>query len=388
MSRRFDVAVVGAGPAGSWAALRLARRGARVALFDDSHPREKPCGGGISGRALALVDEVVAGRLSAVPIERATFESGTNGRASVALEAHGITPASALVVTSRRHFDDVLLQSAIAAGASLMAERVRDVALDRSGATVMAAAEYRANHLIGADGAASLVRRRVTTAFGRHQISIATGVFADGVSSHEVLIGITPQPAGYLWSFPRPDHLAIGICAQADEASPAALRTMAAAWMASTGLAAGAPLRPYSWPIPSLTARALDDSMVAGDRWRLVGDAAGLVDPITREGIYFALRSGELAADTLEDGPASVRYREAIQDEIVSELRRAARLKAGFFRPHFLRLLMRGLIRSAAIRQVMADLVAGRQPYRTLRRRLIRTLEWRLACELLLHRAW
>ena len=69
----FDVAIVGAGPAGSRAASHLARGGARVALIDDSHPREKPCGGGITARALALVGSSVAAMSDGVPIESARF---------------------------------------------------------------------------------------------------------------------------------------------------------------------------------------------------------------------------------------------------------------------------------------------------------------------------
>jgi flavin-dependent dehydrogenase len=103
------------------------------------------------------------------------------------------------------------------------------------------------------------------------------------------------------------------------------------------------------------------------------------VDPITREGIYFALRSGDIAADSLLSGrdPAA-RYAAQIRDEVHAELARAARLKARFFRPRFIALLMRALQSSAPIADVMGDLIAGRQTYRGLRRRLLSTLELRL----------
>src|SRR3954463_1534782 len=74
LSRRLDVAIIGAGPAGARAAWRLARAGARVALFDGSHPREKPCGGGITGRALDLVRDALDPRiLPSVAVREATF---------------------------------------------------------------------------------------------------------------------------------------------------------------------------------------------------------------------------------------------------------------------------------------------------------------------------
>jgi flavin-dependent dehydrogenase len=70
--------------------------------------------------------------------------------------------------------------------------------------------------VIGADGANSLVRRRVSQAFRRDQLSIATGYFARGVTSDEIVLELLSDPPGYIWSFPRPDHLAIGVCGQAD----------------------------------------------------------------------------------------------------------------------------------------------------------------------------
>jgi len=115
----------------------------------------------------------------------------------------------------------------------------------------------------------------------------------------------------------------------------------------------------------------------------LLGDAAGLVDPITREGIYFAVRSGMLAAEALAAADPPRWYAEAVRGELHDELRRAARLKAGFFRPRFTSLLIDALRQSEGIRQVMIDLVAGRQPYRGLKRRLIGTLEFGLAARML-----
>ena len=117
----------------------------------------------------------------------------------------------------------------------------------------------------------------------------------------------------------------------------------------------------------------------------MVGDAAGLVDPITREGIYYALLSGQWAADALSSGAAepSRRYAERVRDEIAAELARAARFKAGFFHPRFIRLMMDGLHHSARIRAVMADLVAGQQSYAGLKWRLAKTLEAGLAWPLL-----
>jgi flavin-dependent dehydrogenase len=241
--------------------------------------------------------------------------------------------------------------------------------------------------VLGADGANSLVRRRLATAFERSQISIATGYFAHGISSREIAIRFTTRPAGYCWSFPRPDHLAIGICAQANLTGVSTLRRDVEAWIDRQPIGPTARLERYSWPIPSLDASDIDREQPAGDRWMLLGDAAGLVDPITREGIYFALRSAELAAAAIVEDPHPTHaYAAAIRDDIHGELRRAARLKRAFFTPRFLHLLHDALRQSAAVRAVMADLVAGRQPYRGLKRRLLGTMEVGLAWRLITRR--
>ena len=382
-----DVAVVGGGPAGAWTAYRLARAGARVTIFDPSHPREKACGGGVTGRALALVSNAL--EVPGTCQVRTRYVPGTVvvraarfGSATVPLDA------DALRVASRRAFDAALLDAARDAGADFVAARVVDIDVARDAVTVRTTpGARRAAFLVGADGANSLVRRRVARPFRRDELSIATGFYARGVTSDEIAIDFVADPPGYIWSFPRPDHLAIGICAQADSGATAGdLRARAAAWIRATGLARGAHLEAYSWPIPSLSAADFA-APLAGDRWLLAGDAAGLVDPITREGIFFALQSAEHAAAALLTPAPRATYDARVRRDIIPELVHAARLKAGFFRPPFVRLLIAALERSDPIRRVMADLIAGRQSYRTLKWRLLKTFELRLVWDAVMARS-
>jgi flavin-dependent dehydrogenase len=212
-------------------------------------------------------------------------------------------------------------------------------------------------------------------------LSVATGYYVRGVTRADIAIDFDDTPTGYVWSFPRRDHLAVGACGQADSVSAPALLARTAAWIRRHVPNADRVER-YSWPIPSLSERALRAERPSGRSWMLVGDAAGLVDPITREGIFFALVSAEHAAASLGGRAADVDYARRLNDTVYAELIRAAQLKARFFRPELLALLVGALKRSASVRAIMADLVAGRQTYAGLRRRLLGTLEWRLMLEL------
>jgi flavin-dependent dehydrogenase len=185
------------------------------------------------------------------------------------------------------------------------------------------------------------------------------------------------KPPGYIWSFPRTDHLAIGICAPADRSDAPILRSHLERWLDRQGLASARDGTPYSWPIPSLPVDAWADGVPVGPRWLLTGDAAGLVDPLTREGIYYALRSGELAAQSLlgEGADPARRYAVAVQAELVSELALSARARGTFFSPLVTRLWIDVLRESPRVRSMALNVVIGTLGYYHLRRRAVRALE-------------
>jgi geranylgeranyl reductase family protein len=388
-SDQMRIVIAGAGPAGAMAAIRLARAGADVSLLDPSHPREKPCGGGLTGRALDLVYDVIdIGSLPAVVVRSARVEppDGDKPSADVPLIDRGATPASSLIVLSRSVFDRALVDAAIAAGAKLLAEKVSDVSIGRNGrATVVHTdrGEHRADFVLGADGATSVVRKKLSIPFSRAQLSVAAGFFVHGTTSHAIDIKSMTEQPGYLWSFPRPDHLAVGICAPAAERSTSGdLRQQSLEWIRSHRLDRGTRLDAYAWPIPTIGVGTRAQTRAAGEGWMLLGDAAGLVDPLTREGIYYALLSGVWAAEALtcrSPSEAPQAYQDRIDAEIRPELVRAAMLSRMFFTRAFSSLFVEALGQSDAIRRVFADLVGGTQPYRGLRRRLLATRQWKLA---------
>ena len=335
----------------------------------------------MTGRALTLIRSAVAATsLPLVSVESATFAAG--GRSAAVALVEPDHKRDVLAVVSRREFDAALLAAAGDAGATVIASRATAFERTTAGWTIAAGGKsLTAAWLIGADGANSVVRKHVARPFSRADLSIATGYFVHGATGADVAIDFDDTPTGYVWSFPRADHLAVGACGQADSTTAPSLLGRSEKWIREH-VAKPASLERYSWPIPSLRARTIELERPSGDRWLLAGDAAGLVDPITREGIYFALLSGELAASSLGGASAAMEYGRRLREAVYNELHRAARLKARFFRPELLALLVSGLNRSVRVRRIMADLVSGNQTYEGLRRRLLGTFELRLMLEM------
>lgn len=360
----MKVAVVGAGPAGSLLAWRLARDGATPVLFDPSHPREKPCGGGLTGKALDLLPPAPASdSLPARRVEACRFESGDG-------EWVDVTLASPVAVAARRELDAWLLRRAVEAGARHVAERV--VSVDEAGRLrTSRGRDERFDVVVGADGAGSLVRRTFLHPTPPPRLYMATGWYARGTAP--MLVRFAPGLAGYLWLFPRPDHVGVGICAPLasvptrqllDRLETEVTRHYPALLEEEGGR--------YAHTIPSPSSDPASILEIAGPRWALVGDAAALADPITGEGIYYALRSALVLAQTLHEDGSLARYPERVLEDSGRELLKSAALRDRFFAPGFARRMVAFSRRSPAVREVLGDLVLGGQGYVGLSRRLLK----------------
>ncbi len=358
----MNVAVVGGGPAGGLLALLLARDGARVTIFDASHPREKPCGGGVTGKALALLpaapaDDPLPGRR----VAECRFESGSGARVDVRLERP-------VVVAARRELDAWLLRRAIAAGARHVAERVLEV--DGSGVVRTTGRAASFDLVVGADGAGSLVRRTFLAPTPPERLTIAAGWFAPGQAP--MTVRFTPGAAGYLWLFPRPDHVGVGICAPlAAQPTRELIGRLESEIARSFPALADVEGGRYAHTIPSPSADPASILEIAGPRWALVGDAAALADPITGEGIYYALRSATALAATLRERFDPSLYPARVLEDFGRDLLKAAALRDRFYAPGFAHRMIAYAARSRAIRGVLADLVLGEQGYLGLKRRLL-----------------
>ena len=368
-----SVAILGGGPAGAFAAEQLASAGLAVMLFDEKLAWEKPCGGGLTYKAYSQYPFLVQNSTPKRFVTETVLSAPRGGEASLKMN-------DPLVVYSRLDLNRMLLERAEHAGASI--EKARVLEMTRSGSrwrlrTSGGIAE--ADFCIVATGARNPLRD-VGTQLSPQDAMSALGYYVPG-DQERIDIQFLPKLQGYIWIFPRCGHLSIGICGKNEPAS--SLRQRLERFMTERGISwKGAAF--YSHLLPSLDAASWRKNRVAGDGWMAVGDAAGLVDPITGEGLYYAIRSADLAARALlsevgELADKVTHYRKLLRHDFAADLEFGSRLARRVFVGRFLlgtvpQRMVEFTRRSPRFSAIMQDLFAGKQSYHGLKRRLLQNL--------------
>ncbi len=370
MTEQLPIAIVGGGPAGAFAAELLAAGGRDVLLFDEKLAWEKPCGGGLTHKALIQYPFLGETRAESKFIVNCELVSPAGRRAHFELR-------HPLAIFSRLALNGLLLERALRSGVRLRKERVTRI----SGAAgdwhlTTPNADYRAGQLVLAAGARNSFRSQFLSAIAPDDLMVTAGYFIPGQSSL-VQIQFLKEIAGYIWVFPRPDHVSARIAAKMGETSTADLRRRLEQWLSENDFSLDN-ANFYSHILPAFRAQTLDQMEVCGDGWTMIGDSAGLVDPITGEGLFYALRSAELFAEALL-AEQPTQYRERLEEEILPELKLAARISQRFytgqiFGESVLERMISLTQQSESIRDLMSDLFAGIQGYRDLRSRLLRII--------------
>ena len=273
----------------------------------------------------------------------------------------------------------MLLERAAKAGAEVERARVTSVDRTSTGWRIQTkTGALDADFCVLATGARNPLRDLGTSLQPNDTMS-ALGYYVEG-TRERIDIQFLPGLEGYIWVFPRCGHLSVGICGKGEPAQ--ALRARLEHYMDERGLRwRGAPF--YSHLLPALETASWKKNRVAGDGWLAVGDAAGLVDPITGEGLYYAVRSADLAARALAtDSAAAERvriYKRTLRRDFMMDLEFGSRLAKRVFRGRFLfhtvpARMVQFTRRSPRFADVMNDLFAGTQPYLGLKKRLLDNL--------------
>ena len=293
----IKVAVVGAGPAGSYCAYKLAEAGINPTFFDPSHPREKPCGGLIPITAQELFPFIKA--LPITHSERSKMNLiSPSGRIRTMNFKRG-----KILGFSRLKFDQQLLNMAVNEGAELIEEKVIGIERKYGWWKVRTQKQsYAAETLVGADGVNSMVRRNIIGSLSKRDKGVCFGYFVKGLENEDITIKFLPAQKGYLWIIPRGDDTSVGI-GSSEIHQPHELKKELNAFM-SEFCPQAETFSEWTALIPNVKDTKTFRDPIAGSNWILIGDAAGHVDPISGSGILYALLGGELAAEVIvKDDP-------------------------------------------------------------------------------------
>ncbi len=353
------------------AAEGLARQGLSVRLIDEKMAWEKPCGGGVTQKAYLQYPFLASLSSRHAAIGQCQLRADS-------AKAYKVSLQHPVLIYSRKDLNQLLLDRSAAAGTLLEQTRVTGAERTSSGWRLQCKqGMLECDYLVLATGARNPLRH-FGTEWDSSNTMLAIGYYLP-VSSCQIDIQFFSWLQGYLWLFPRGDHISAGICGKG--VAQAQMRSALERYLDEIGIQwKGANF--YAHLIPALETPHWQRNRLAGDGWLAVGDAAGLVDPLTGEGIYYAMRSGELAAEALvssrspnsTNGVAS-RYMQLLRDDFVEELEIAAKLARVFYLGDTgLGTVPQRMIQfarhNARIRQLLQDLVSGAQNYSGLRDRV------------------
>lgn len=359
------IAILGGGPAGATCGERLSRAGFDVTIYDEHLAWEKPCGGGLTQKALAAFPFLLSSPAPKKPVSDVELIASDGKRARFRLDWP-------IVIYARKVLNALLLDRAAEAGCVIVRARVTRVDTDGPRVRLEAGGGWHeADFIVIAAGARNALLPG-KNALPPEDLELTLGYYIP--TDQDLLkVKFVRGLEGYLWSFPRLGHLSVGICANMARHVSRELRTLLDNFVAEEHLeTTGAEL--YSHILPSPRRQTLQKRSVIGEKWALVGDAAAWVDPVTGEGIYYAMRSGEILAEALIAG-APAEYPSRVQTAFREELERAAKLSPLFYHGKFLggavtTRMIAFARHSPTFRNMLADVFAGSQSYRTLKARL------------------
>jgi geranylgeranyl reductase family protein len=318
--KRFDAIVVGAGPAGSMAACRLASAGADVLLLDRARfPRDKPCGGGVTGRAARLIP------FSIGPVVEHVVTHADLRLRYGRTHARG-SGAPLVYMTQRKRLDQFLAECAADAGADFR-DGMRVTAVESGEEQVVVTANgepFTAATLIGADGVNGVTARALDLG-GNTTVGVALeanlphdkidATRYDGTVALE--LGIVP--GGYGWVFPKGDHVNVGVGGWGSEGPHLRDHLRRLCVQHQARFEDLEDVRGYRLPLRSPKAT------LSRGRALLVGDAAGLIDPVSGDGMYEGFLSSKLASEAVLDllegrEPTLDPYGPRLADELATHL--------------------------------------------------------------------
>lgn len=360
-----EIAIVGGGPSGSMCGEQLARAGHRVTIFDEHLAWEKPCGGGLTHKAIECFPFLLDNPHPKKLVRSIELIASNEQKSTMEM-------SNPIVIYSRTVLNGLLLDRAREAGCVVERSHVIKVDTQTEKPRYSVEGEWReADFLVLAAGARNQLAPE-TRPLDRDELEITQGYFVPQTAD-AITIKFLPHFEGYIWSFPRWDHLSVGICGSMAAHTSAELRGHLQTFVEKHKIPTE-DAKFYSHILPSPQERTLSERTIVGKNWALIGDAAAWVDPLTGEGLFYAMKSGDLLGKALAEG-CPEKYPAWVKASFSAELEFAARIVRRFYRGSFLGTavttrMVQLMRKSPVFRQLMGDIFSGAQDYTSLKRRI------------------
>jgi len=352
----YKVAIIGAGIGGSYLSYCLSKEGVDTIVFDFRAPHEKICGVGVSYKTIEkfpIISELPCRRRE---VWKLTFISPKERMLKVELE-------KPLTIFNRRDLDHSLLKKAIKSGAYFKKEKVHAFTLQGDNWRVSTGnGDYKAEILVGADGALSGTRRKLRLPPKKRDYFLALQCFLD-VHKDFFTIKFFPDLRGYLWAFPRVDNLAVGMVSK--DCGRKSSNNMKEGLLHFIERYYPEQINRISIKgayIPLFSAKDFQDMPICSNNWALIGDAATFVDPVSGEGIYYAIYSAEILAQCILENELAI-YQPLCMKHFGANLVKALQGYKYFYQAEFIDVMIHMAKESLSVQRIISDMISGRLDY-------------------------
>jgi len=355
--------IVGAGPAGAWLAYKLSQAGFKVLLFDARAPWDKPCAGGLDPLVWSEFPELL-------PLQEQALANASARVITTRKERIEIELKNPIYTLSRKTLGQFLIERATKAGANFARQKIAGFEPSSQGFELRddSGEKFSIDFLVGADGAAGVVRNRLCPGWSSRDYCATVSLNLPGRVNLPLTLQYFPGVQGYAWIFPGREQSALGMGVRASTCKAGKIFTYLEQMVSAEPALAQARSRLRAEAkralIPALRFKALCRQKVVSENWALVGDASGAAHAASGEGIYYALKTASLLAESLFAGePES--YQRKWWHLCKQELLGPSLWSSAFFNQRVQDFLAGKLKQSPSARQVAMELVSCSRPARS-----------------------
>ncbi len=352
----YKVGIIGAGIGGSYLSYRLSKEGVDTIVFDFRALHEKLCGGGVSYKTIERFPIISELPIPRKEIWKSTFISPKERVVTIDLE-------KPLTIFNRMDLDYSLLTMAQELGTHFTKEKVQSFAREGNSWRIFTTnGDYNAEILVGADGALSRTRRKLNVVSKKGDAFFALECFLK-VKKDVVIFKFFPDIQGYLWAFPRVNNLAVGIVSNhCGKPNVKDIEKKLLHFIQRYYPEEAPKISVQGAYIPHFCADDSKNIRICDSNWALIGDAATFVDPMSGEGIYYAIYSAEILSQCILENELAL-YQPLCMKHFGENLAKALQGLKYFYQPEFIEVMIQMAKESLLVRRIISDMMSGSLDY-------------------------